>query len=260
MTFRPAWPALAAAVLTSTVSVAHANSYPGSFAARQSTSTTEIEARPITLIGCIQRESDYRRAHDIGRGGPVGSGIGSRDEFVLINASRVRSADSSVRDDIDCSRETTAEAYELTGRGEDDLKPLIGRAVMVTGMLKKADVEEPVGTAGIDTPRPTGGFDPLNRDLRLFEVNVTSFQELTPGAPRAATPAPAEVPPAPVAEPPARTAEPPAPAPVARESEPAAAPQTEARLPRTASPLPIAGLFGLLSLGGALGLRLLRRG
>jgi len=258
MKFRRAWLALAAAVLTSSGSIAHANSYPGSFAARQSTSTTRIEKTPITLIGCIQRESDYRRAHDIGRGGAVGSGIGSGDEFVLINAWRIRSADSPVRDDIDCSHETTAEAYELTGRGEDDLKPLVGRAVMITGILKKADVEEPVGTSGIDAPRPTGGFDPLNRDLRLFEVNVTSFQELPPAAPRAATAAPVEVPPAPAAEPPARTEEPPAP--VARESAPAETPRTEARLPQTASPLPIAGLFGLLSLGGAVGLRLRRRG
>jgi hypothetical protein len=32
----------------------------------------------------------------------------------------------------------------------------------------------------VKDPRPTGGFDPLGQDLKLREVNVTSFSEATP--------------------------------------------------------------------------------
>src|SRR5262245_9689424 len=41
----------------------------------------------VTLTGCIQREAEYRKAHDTGRGGVAGTGVGAGNEFVLINAS-----------------------------------------------------------------------------------------------------------------------------------------------------------------------------
>lgn len=41
----------------------------------------------ITLVGCIQREADFRQANQGGRGGALGTGIGAGNEFVLINAS-----------------------------------------------------------------------------------------------------------------------------------------------------------------------------
>ena len=52
-------------------------------------------AEQITLVGCIQKESDYRAAHDSGRGGTMGSGMGVGNEFVLINASRGSSTASA---------------------------------------------------------------------------------------------------------------------------------------------------------------------
>jgi hypothetical protein len=190
---------------------------------------------PITLVGCIQREADYRRTHDLGRGGVAGTGLGRGNEYVLINASRVGSAAAAAPADLDCSFEATTEAYELTGDRERNLEPFVGRVVRINGMLKEADTE-PVGTSGVS--RPTGGVDPLGQDLRLFEVNATSFQEVA-GAVQALSPA--------------------APAQAAPNAQPIGTAGTEEQLPRTASPLPIAGVLGLLSLGGAFGLRALRR-
>lgn len=192
------------------------------FAQTAEQQTTETQETQVTLVGCIQREADYRRANDSGRGGPVGTGLGLGNEFVLVNASMPPGAD------IDCTTAGTGEAYELTGNRERELEGFVGRRVEITGMRKKADT-----VAG----RPTGGFDPLGQDLRLYEVNVTSFREVA--APRQA----------------ATTAQPASPV----EPEPLGTAGAQGDLPRTASPLPLAGLIGLLSLTGALGIRSLRR-
>jgi hypothetical protein len=202
-------------------------------------------AGEITLIGCIQREADYRRQHDSGRGGVAGTGLGRGNEYILTSAMRMGSAADS---DMDCgtigaTSGAPGEAYELTGESEPKLEPYVGRKVAVTGMLKDADTE-PVGTSGSDVSTPTGGFDPLGQDLKLFELNVTSFSEVTAAPePSAAAPAPSNVEPQP---------------------EVAAAPTTAVQepvreeLPRTASPLSLVALLGLLSLGGALTVRAFR--
>ena len=202
-------------------------------------------AGEITLVGCIQREADYRRQHDSGRGGVAGTGLGRGNEYILTNAMRMGSA---AEIDMDCgtigaTSGAPGEAYELTGEPEPTLEPYVGRKVAVTGMLKDADTE-PVGTSGTDVATPEGGFDPIGQDLKLFELNVTSFSEVT-AAPEPAAAAPAEV------QPQAEIAA----APAAAVQEPAA---REAELPRTASPASFAALLGLLSLGGALTLRMFR--
>ena len=200
----------------------------------------------VTVVGCVQREADYRKAHDIGRGGALGTGVGSADEFVLVNAMKMPA--SSVAKD--CASASGGEAYELTGKGEDAVKPFVGHWVEITGKMKEAKLE--TGTAGTDQPRPTGGVDPMKRDLKLFEIDVDSVHDYAPAA--AATPAPAAQttpratpPPAPVTPTPAPRAEPSSAAPSPRET-----------LPRTASDIPVVGLLGMLLVMAAMALRSLR--
>ena len=59
----------------------------------QSPSTSSRQASrqpetPITLVGCVMRETEYRKANDSGKGGPAGTGLGRGDEFVLVNATK----------------------------------------------------------------------------------------------------------------------------------------------------------------------------
>jgi hypothetical protein len=196
----------------------------------------------VTLTGCIQKEADYRKTHDLGKGGTLGTGAGRSDEYVLINASK----GSAPAANIDCSFQGTTDAYELTGRREHDLAPYVGKVVQISGTMKEAKTKPlPSGEQS-----PTGGFDPLKKDLRLFEVEIASFQAAAgASAPAVAAQRPAQPPPAVV-----RPNEP---------SEPSEPPQQIARadteLPRTASPLALSGLVGLLSLAGALGIRGIRR-
>jgi len=200
--------------------------------------TFKTPKTPVSLIGCIQREADYRRQHGSGKGGFLGFGGGLGNEYVLINASPRRGS-------RDCATATSGEAYELTGSEEGDLKPFVGQPVAITGMRKAAEIDAVTG-------RPTGGRQ-VGYDLRLFEVDVESFRALPPVRTRTV----------------ARLRERPA----ARESQQQANENRSAQapiqrrqdadtnvdpLPGTASSLPLIGLVGLLSLAAALTLRVAR--
>lgn len=235
------------------------------------------EERPITLVGCVMRESVYRDTYGPGLSGPRGPGIGVRNEYMLVDAREIPSgAPIPVDANAACSPagSTFPTAYELTGSREREIAEYVGRRVVLTGIQKEATVR-PVGTSGSGILRPTGGFDPLGHEMHLFEVELATFRDVN--AVLAEQPAPAPEP-APIVEapPPAPVAEAaPAPAPevveAAPEPEPAPvaqapAPEPEpvqqvaqAELPRTASPLPVAGLVGLLSLAAAAGIRRIRR-
>jgi hypothetical protein len=201
---------------------------------------------PITLVGCVMRETDYRKANDSGKGGPLGTGLGRGDEFVLVNAAKVASGSTPPATAGECGVSAAGEAYELGGQHEKSLAKLVGRRVEIDGILKEAKTTTASGEA-----KPTGGVDPLKQDLKLFEVDITRFRELPAGQSAAAPPA-------------AQAARPAAPAPAAPPAAPAQpepAPQPSApaeprqRLPRTATPLPLVGLIGVLSLVSGLTLR-----
>jgi hypothetical protein len=199
---------------------------------------------PVTLVGCVMRETDYRKAADAGKGGPVGTGLGRGDEFVLVNATKTAGGGAASSVTIDCSSATgSGEAFELSGSGEKNAAQYVGRAVEINGTLKPAKTE----TSPAGEPKPTGGFDPLKQDLKLFEVDVASVRPIAAQSAAAAPPAAA----APAA----------APEPVAPRTEPAPPAQQSASaavrndLPSTASQLPLTGLLGLLALASGLALR-----
>lgn len=226
------------------------------------TPAQESEERQVTLVGCIQRESEFRRMHGPGASGPLGPGIGGRDEFVLTDAREATPGGTLASEaELACAMTGTGNAYEITGKREEELERFLGRRVELTGMQKEADIA--VGTTG--RTRPTGGFDPLGHDLRLYEVELTGFRELTVARraeAEAITPAAPEIIEAPevVAEAEVEAdVEQPEVVAEAEVEAPEAIGTAGRELPPTASPLPLAGLIGLLSLVGAAGVRALRR-
>lgn len=54
---------------------------------QSSTQAPGTQEQQVTITGCVQREADYRRAQDAGKGGVAGTGLGVGNEFVLVNAS-----------------------------------------------------------------------------------------------------------------------------------------------------------------------------
>jgi hypothetical protein len=174
---------------------------------------------------------------------------------VLTNAMKTTAGATTPSSTADCGTAPAGDSYELGGSREKDLASYVGRRVEITGTLKEAKTE----SAATGEAKPTGGFDPLKQDLKLFELDVVSFRPVA-SSQSAAAPAPPAASPAP--EPPAAAPAQPAPAP--RPASPATPPQQSTsaeprgNLPRTASPLPLTALFGLLSM--ATGLMLRRRG
>ena len=214
------------------------------------TAKSDSPAQPVTLIGCVQKESDYRKAHNIKKGGGLNMGIGDGDEYMLINATRVSGGVPSVTGVGDCTG-GSGEAIELTGPKEEQFKNFVGKRVEVSGTQKRARIDA--------SGRPTGGSAPGGGELKLFEVEVASVREAVVATAQVErpveTPAPATTAPAPAVTAPARE---PAPAATAGE-RPAPAPAATTALPHTASPLPLFELASLLAFGGAYGVRKLRK-
>jgi hypothetical protein len=128
----------------------------------------ESPAQPVTLIGCVQKESDYRKAHNIKKGGGLNMGIGDGDEYMLINATRVSGGVPSVTTVGDCTA-GSGEAFELTGPKEEQFKNFVGKRVEVSGTQKRAKLAA--------NGQPTGGSAPGGGELKLFEVEVASVRE-----------------------------------------------------------------------------------
>jgi hypothetical protein len=217
----------------------------GRNAAAQTVDVGHHNKAAVTAVGCLQGEREYRTQHDFGSGG------GRRDnEYILLNATvgvpSMTITPATEEESNNClASGDHGQAIELKGHTEDELGPLVGKRVVINGMLLHAedDKETVVGTSGEFTPAPTDGGSGIGRDLKIREIEVDAFS-LAPVIELAAVavevPAPEPAPPAPAAE-------------------PAPAPEPAPALPKTASPFPLIGLLGLLSLASGIGLRAFER-
>jgi len=192
----------------------------------------------MTVVGCLIRETDYRRAHGLGKGAIGGLGLG--DEFVLVDATTAAAPASTAPANrssaqtpatpstaAGCTEKGTGKAYRTTGKLEEELKGFVGRRIEVTGQF---DHERDAKTAAGET------------DAKLPpEIRIASFREAPAVVSNSANTAPAAAP------------VPSSPQTVASNQTPA-----ERRLPNTAGNEPLFFLIGATCLSGALGMRLLR--
>lgn len=142
--------------------------------------TSKAPEQQVTLVGCVQTEDDYRKAHNLAKGGAVGTGVGSGNEFVLISASISTGAGAATG--ATGTSGTTAEgsAFELSGTKEGDLKAFVGKRVEITGKLKAAEKSATGATTGGATAgTPPTGVDVTSQDLKLREVDIVSVKEST---------------------------------------------------------------------------------
>ena len=156
-----------------------AQSAPPATAQAPAQQPTEAPAQQVTIVGCVQREEDYRKAHNLGKGG-MGSGVGQGDEFVLVGASIAGAAAPATSGATGTSGGTAeGTAFELTGDKEDELKALVGKRVEIMGKMKAAEKGPAGATGGATAGAPPTGVDVLSADLRLREVDIASVKETT---------------------------------------------------------------------------------
>ena len=135
----------------------------------------------VTIVGCVQREADYRKAHDDGKGGVAGTGVGAGNEFVLINAAV--STGGSGAAPTGTAGSTGGTAYELTGSGEGQAAKFVNKRVEVMGMFKAAETAGGAPTGGPTAGAPPSGVDVVSKDLKLREFEVSSVKEATGNCP-----------------------------------------------------------------------------
>lgn len=255
---RTAGIAVAAVITVTSSALAQTSTPPPS--TPQSAETAAVQ----TFTGCLMKESDYRRAHNLGDGAVNGVGLG--DEFVLtdvkVSAASVTTATSSatVAGASNVTASTTAStcadkgvAYRLTGSDEEQLKTFVGRQLAVVGRFKHAaDVA-------------AGGTRP---DEKLpAEVEMISFGEApspsTVSEPVAATPPPPPPPPPTMATPPPPPAStvttPRQTTPPVATPPPAEPVATRSELPRTAGATGLLALIGALALISGVAVSVMRR-
>jgi hypothetical protein len=137
--------------------------------------TAAAAPQRVTVVGCVQKESDYRKAKDAGRGGAAGTGIGAGNEFVLVAASM--STGSAAGTAGTTGGSTAGIDYELTGPNEGQLTAHVGKRVEITGMLKTAETSAGRPTGGATAGPPPAGVDVMSKDLKLRELEVSSVRE-----------------------------------------------------------------------------------
>jgi hypothetical protein len=122
----------------------------------------------VTLVGCVMREADYRKMHDAGRGGVLGTGVGAGNEFVLVNAmplsqdeAKRRAAARSAKQKMPASVGTsgaTGKTYSLTGPSEKSMVSDVNRMVEVVGKIENPAVEMPI--VAMSVWHPVGDYCP----------------------------------------------------------------------------------------------------
>ena len=132
----------------------------------------------VTVTGCVQKEADFRRARDAGKGGAAGTGVGAGNEFVLVSAS-MGAADPTTPTGTSGTTASSAMAYEVTGPNEGKLADHIGKRVEIRGKVKAAETAaggQPTG--GATAGEPPRGVDVGGKDLKLRELEITSIREV----------------------------------------------------------------------------------
>jgi hypothetical protein len=177
--------AIAAAVLLAGNMAVFAQATPQAPPASPPKPTTQASQQSgagqnVTVVGCVQREDDYRKANNLGRGGAAGSGVGAGNEFVLANAMMSSgAAGGAAAPSAPTGTGGTNTAYEVTGPNEGKLAQHVGNRVEITGMLKPAETGAVGPTGGPTAGAPPRGVDVTSEDLKLRELEVTSVKAAT---------------------------------------------------------------------------------
>jgi len=91
----------------------------------------------ITLIGCVEQEKDYRARLDAKKGGPLASGAGQKNEFVLSSSTSAPANGSDKTPKEAVATAGLSGDYLLGGKPESELSKYVNRQVEVIGVVEE---------------------------------------------------------------------------------------------------------------------------
>jgi len=91
----------------------------------------------ITLIGCVEQEKDYRARLDAKKGGPLASGAGQQNEFVLSSSTSAPANGSDKTPKEAVATAGLSGDYLLGGKPESELSKYVNRQVEVIGVVEE---------------------------------------------------------------------------------------------------------------------------
>jgi hypothetical protein len=91
----------------------------------------------ITLQGCLEREAVWRKTSDNGKGGPLRSGLGQGNEYVMTMGKPVPGKKAEPMKNAP----KDGRVFSLTGNIEKNMVPAIGRQIEVVGTVTEPKAE-----------------------------------------------------------------------------------------------------------------------
>ena len=116
--------------------------------------TSASNPAEVMLVGCVEREADYRQARNAGRGGVLGTGVGVGDEFVLTRTTQPMAATSTKPIG---TAGGTDNVFALTGDLEGDVLRGLGRQVLIVGVV---EADNTLPRINVTLWHPIGDFCP----------------------------------------------------------------------------------------------------
>jgi len=135
-------------------------------------------AAQITVVGCVQREADYRKAHDAGRGGTMGTGAGVGNEFVLINVTPA-SQMSSTESTPGAAGTTAGVTGTTTGSATGTSSGATGTTGTTTGTTAGTTTGTTAGTTTGTTAGTTAGTSSTGYSSMPGSSSIGSAYQLT---------------------------------------------------------------------------------
>jgi hypothetical protein len=111
--------------------------------------------KEVTLVGCVEPEKDYRARLSAAKGGPLASGVGQSNEYVLSSAKPMPANGAELTPKEAVATSGQSGDYLLTGKPETELKQAIGRQVHIVGTVAPFPANESAKDARDRLPRLT---------------------------------------------------------------------------------------------------------
>ncbi|MEQ1757010.1 MAG: hypothetical protein ABL986_01745 [Vicinamibacterales bacterium] len=150
---------------------------PAPAPAQVPTGSTPNAFESVTVVGCIQRESDFRRGQAPGRAGSGGVEAKPTDQFVLTDTAVVGAPSPTPGPPLPVPVPAVEVAYQLTGPNESQAQEFLGRRVEIAGRANPVrSTHAPSAPGPVPVAQVNAAPAPPAATVSLAELEVMSIK------------------------------------------------------------------------------------